>query len=102
MSPNTENNVTENQNPPAQKEAKDVFEYNSGMKSVESNHTRQRFQLGNFGGKNCRFYVSAVVMLLLVLAPFGMYAALNNGNDILAGIFFAVITGAMLLMLFVA
>ena len=72
------------------------------MKSVESNHTRQRFQLGNFGGKNRRFYASALIMLLLVLTPFGMYAALNNGNNILAGIFFAVITGAMLLMLFVA
>lgn len=102
MSPNTENNVTENQKSSARQNSIVAFGYNSRMKPVETNHTRQRFQLGNFGGKNRRFYTSALVMLLLVLAPFGLYAALNNGNDILAGILFAVITGAMLLMLFVA
>ena len=58
--------------------------------------------MGKFGGTNRRFYASALVMLLLVLAPFGLYVALKSGNEILAGILFAVITGAMLLMLFVA
>jgi len=41
-------------------------------------------------------------MLLLILVPFGMYAALNHGNDILAGIFFVTIAGCMLVMLIVA
>lgn len=41
-------------------------------------------------------------MLLLILVPFWLYAALNHGNDILAGILFAIITGCMLVMLIVA
>lgn len=41
-------------------------------------------------------------MLLLILAPFGLYAALNRGNDILAGILFAVIAACMFVMLIVA
>ncbi len=54
------------------------------------------------GERIAAFMPQRLIMLLLVLTPFGMYAALKNGNNILAGIFFAVITGAMLLMLFVA
>lgn len=41
-------------------------------------------------------------MLLLILVPFWLYAALNHGNDILAGILFAVIAVCMLVMLIVA
>lgn len=72
------------------------------MKSSGQTRGKSIFHLVYFGGKNRRFYASALVMLLLVLAPFGLYAALQYGNDILAVIFFAIITGCMLLMLFVA
>jgi len=56
----------------------------------------------NFGGKNRRFYAAMLTMLALVLAPFGLYAALNHGNLMLSGLFFAIIAGSMLLILVVA
>jgi len=102
LSPNPPKNVTENQHAAVWATLKDVIEYNSGMNSNESTPGKSKFQLVNLGGKNRRFYASALIMLLLILAPFGLYAALHYGNDILAGILFAIITGCMLLMLFVA
>jgi fumarate reductase subunit D len=59
-------------------------------------------RLTNFGGKNLRYYASALTMLLLILIPFGLYAALNHGNTILAGILFTIIAVCMLVMLIVA
>ncbi len=56
----------------------------------------------NFGGKNRRFYTAAAAMLLLILVPFGLYAALNAGSSLLAGLLFAIIGAAMLLILLAA
>lgn len=53
----------------------------------------------NFGGKNRRFYASTGAMLALILAPFGMYAALNAGEDGIAGLLFAVMTGSLFFIL---
>lgn len=41
-------------------------------------------------------------MLALILAPFALYAALNQGNQILSGLFFAVIAGSMLLVVIIS
>jgi len=41
-------------------------------------------------------------MLLLILVPFGLYAALNAGSSLLAGLLFAIIGAAMLLILLAA
>jgi hypothetical protein len=49
--------------------------------------------------KNRRFNITLAVMAALILAPFGLYAALNQGNAILSGLFFAVIAGSMILIL---
>jgi len=38
-------------------------------------------------------------MAALILTPFGLYAALNQGNAILSGLFFTVIVGSMILIL---
>jgi len=72
------------------------------MEPTKGTRSKPGSRLANFGGKNLRFYASALTMLLLILVPFGMYAALNHGNDILAGIFFVTIAGCMLVMLIVA
>jgi len=61
-----------------------------------------RIRLINFGGKNRRFYTAAAAMLLLILVPFGLYAALNAGSSLLAGLLFAIIGAAMLLILLAA
>lgn len=50
-------------------------------------------------GKNRRFNISLAVMAALILTPFGLYAALNQGNAILSGLFFTVIVGSMILIL---
>jgi len=72
------------------------------MEKKERSGAKAGLHLVNFGGKNLRFYASALTMLLLILAPFGMYAALNQGNDILAGILFTIIAVCMLVMMIVA
>lgn len=72
------------------------------MEPTKGRRSKAESRLINFGGKNLRFYASALTMLLLILVPFWLYAALNHGNDILAGILFAIITGCMLVMLIVA
>lgn len=51
-----------------------------------------------FSGKNRRFYALAASMLALILAPFGLYAALGSGNGVLAALFFAVIAGTTALV----
>jgi len=61
-----------------------------------------KIRLINFGGKNQRFYTAAAAMLLLILVPFGLYAALNAGSSLLAGLLFAIIGAAMLLILLAA
>ncbi|HWR65079.1 MAG TPA: hypothetical protein VN364_03075 [Bellilinea sp.] len=102
MSPNLANNVTENQCSAAETIAGGAIGYNSVMEPTNGSRSKAESRMSNFGGKNFRFYASALTMLLLILVPFGLYAALNHGNDILAGILFAVIAGCMLVMLFVA
>lgn len=72
------------------------------MEQTQDIHAKPVFRLANFGGKNLRFYVSALIMLLLILVPFGLYAALNRGNDILAAILFAIVAVCMFVMLMVA
>lgn len=49
--------------------------------------------------KNRRFNISLAVMAALILAPFGLYAALNQGNAIFSGLFFTAIVGSMILIL---
>lgn len=61
-----------------------------------------KIRLINFGGKNRRFYTAAAAMLLLILVPFGLYSALNAGSSLLAGLLFAIIGAAMLLILLAA
>lgn len=41
-------------------------------------------------------------MLLLILVPFGLYAALDAESSLLAGLLFAIIGAAMLLILLAA
>ena len=72
------------------------------VKRVDASEGRRKLRLFNLGGKNRRFYATAAAMLALILVPFGLYAALNQGNQLLAGIFFAIITGSMLTILFAA
>lgn len=72
------------------------------MEQTQDIHAKTVSRLANFGGKNLRFYVSALIMLLLILVPFGLYAALNHGNDILAAILFAIVAVCMFVMLMVA
>lgn len=63
---------------------------------------RLKLNLINFGGRNRRFYAAGTAMLALILAPFALYAALNQGNQILSGLFFAVIAGSMLLVVIIS
>ncbi|HAL17892.1 MAG TPA: hypothetical protein DCP32_14455 [Anaerolineaceae bacterium] len=72
------------------------------VKRVDASEGRRKLRLFNLGGKNRRFYATAAAMLALILVPFGLYAALNQGNQLLAGILFAIITGSMLTILFAA
>jgi len=72
------------------------------MKLPNRDAKKFRIHLLNFGGKNRRFYAAAAAMLALILAPFGLYAALNLGNQFLSGLFFAVIAGSMVLILIVS
>lgn len=72
------------------------------VKRADASIGRGKFRLFNLGGKNRRFYAAAAAMLALILAPFGLYAALNQGSHLFAGIFFAIITGSMLMILFAA
>ena len=72
------------------------------VKRVVASAGHRKLRLFNLGGKNRRFYAAAAAMLALILVPFGLYAALNQGNQLLAGIFFAIITGSMLTILFAA
>jgi hypothetical protein len=102
LSPNPANNVTENQCSAAETIAGGAIGYNSVMEPTKGTRSKAESRMFNFGGKNFRFYASALTMLLLILVPFGLYAALNHGNDILAGILFAIIAGCMLVMLLVA
>lgn len=72
------------------------------MKRVDASIRRSKLRLFNLGGKNRRFYAAAAAMLALILAPFGLFAALNQGSHLLSGAFFAIITGSMLTILFAA
>lgn len=72
------------------------------VKRVDASIRRSKLRLFNLVGKNRRLYAATAAMLALILAPFGLYAALNQGNQLLAGIFFAIITGSMLIILFAA
>ncbi len=72
------------------------------VKRADASIGRGKFRLFNLGGKNRRFYAAAAAMLALILAPFGLYTALNQGSHLLAGIFFVIITGSMLMILFAA
>jgi hypothetical protein len=102
LSPNPANNVTENQCSPVETVAAGCIGYNSNMDPAKGTRNKPESRLVNIGGKNLRFYSSALTMLLLIVAPFGLYTALNRGNDILAGILFAVIAACMFVMLIVA
>lgn len=68
------------------------------MQENENPVNRANIHLVRFGGKNRRFYASAAAMLALILAPFGLYTALDRGNPVLSALFFAVIAGSMLLV----
>lgn len=72
------------------------------VKRVDASQSHKKLRLLNFGGKNRRFYAAATAMLALILAPFGLYAALNQGNQLLSGLFFAIIAGGMLAIFFAA
>lgn len=61
-----------------------------------------KMRLINFGGRNRRFYAAGAAMLALILVPFALYAALSQGNQILSGLFFAVIAGSMLLVVIIS
>jgi len=50
----------------------------------------RRYGLAAWQKKN-RFRLQCIALAASLLAPFGLYWALQNGNDLLAGIFFAVI-----------
>lgn len=71
------------------------------MKQQNPGAKKFRIHLLKFGGMK-RVYAAAAAMLALILAPFGLYAALNQGNQILSGLFFAVIAGSMVLILIVS
>lgn len=71
------------------------------MKPHNRDTKKLRFHLLKFGGMK-GVYAAAAAMLALILAPFGLYAALNQGNQILSGLFFAVIAGSMVLILIVS
>jgi len=72
------------------------------MRGNKAGKRHFKTRLVNFGGKNRRFYTAAAAMLLLILVPFGLYAALNAGSSLLAGVLFAVIGATMLLILLAA
>ncbi|MHB8193935.1 MAG: hypothetical protein ACYDGL_11745 [Bellilinea sp.] len=71
------------------------------MKPHNRDTKKLRIHLLKFGGMK-GVYAAAAAMLALILAPFGLYAALNQGNPILSGLFFAVIAGSMVLILIVS
>ncbi len=65
------------------------------MKAVEQNHpTANNGSQGN--GRRARF--QRLVLALLLIVPFGLYLALDAGNDLLAIFFFSLITICMALM----
>lgn len=66
------------------------------MKQQNKDAKKFRIHLLNLGE------LRGAAMLALILAPFGLYAALNQGNQILSGLFFAVIAGSMVLILIVS
>ncbi len=70
------------------------------MKQPQGDKKRWSARLMNLGGM--KGVPAATAMLTLILAPFGLYAALNQGNQILSGIFFAVIAGCMLVVIAVS
>lgn len=70
------------------------------MKQHNQDAKKFRIHLLDFGGMK-GVYATAAAMLALILAPFGLYAALNQGNQILSGLFFAIIAGSMVLILIV-
>jgi len=72
------------------------------MKTEAARENTHKKRLINFGGKNRKFYLATAIMLALILAPFGMYAALIRGNDLISGLFFIVIAGCMGLMLLIS
>jgi hypothetical protein len=49
-----------------------------------------------------RFKRSLLALGLLILTPFGLYFALEGGNDLLAALLFAVLGGAILLVMLFA
>lgn len=68
------------------------------MKPQDKPETGSIKQTRLFSGKNRRFYALAASMLALILAPFGLYAALGSENGVLSALFFAVIAGTTALV----
>lgn len=54
----------------------------------------KRYGLSAWRRKN-KFRLQATALALSLLAPFGLYWALQSGNDLLAAIFFGVIALSM-------
>ncbi|GIV62715.1 MAG: hypothetical protein AB1457_16790 [Chloroflexota bacterium] len=46
-----------------------------------------------------RFYISLLALAALILTPFGLYFALQSGADGLAAILFALLSAAILLVM---
>jgi len=58
--------------------------------STQSNHQQTRLRL------------SLLALAVLILTPFGLYFALQAGADWLAAVLFALLSGAILLVMFAA
>ena len=72
------------------------------VKPKDTPQGHKKLRLLNFGGKNRRFYTAVAAMLALILSPFGLYAALNQGNQLLSGLFFVIIAACMLVIFYAA